>query len=44
VVATVTVHRDNDARGGLRIEISGHLNALLGERAFRMVPTGVQSW
>lgn len=34
LVKTVTVFRDNTRPGGVQVEISGRLTALLGEQAF----------
>ena len=39
LVETVTVFRDPDRLGGVVVEITGRLNALLGEKAF---PNGVK--
>lgn len=39
LVETVTMFRDPSRKGGIEIEISGRLTALLGEKAY---PNGVK--
>ena len=41
LIDTVTVYRDSSRPGGVAVEISGRLNALLGERAYPNKVRGV---
>jgi site-specific DNA recombinase len=40
LVETVTVYRDDSRAGGVQVEITGRLNALLGDQAF---PNGIRA-